>query len=154
MNLTPHFTVAEFTDSDTAVRLGIDNSLPATMMVAAQDTCELLERIRDKLSKLAGRDIAMVITSGYRCPDLNAAVGGQPASDHQSGWAVDFRAPAFGSPYEICRALVPHVSELGIGQVIHEFGRWVHVSTRRPSKDLNRIITISRRGTELGIQEA
>lgn len=51
-----------------------------------------------------------------------------------------------------CRALVPVMDELGIGQVIHEFGRWVHVSTRRPDKIINRVITISAAGIEVGVQ--
>ena len=152
MQLSEHFTMAEFVESDTAIRLGIDNSVPATLLVAAKDTCELLERIRARLVAIAGRDIPVTVTSGYRCPQLNAAVRGSAGSDHLKAMAADFKAPAFGTPFEICQALVPHVHELGIGQVIHEFGRWVHVSTRRPDKDINRIITISGRGTELGIQ--
>lgn len=154
MKLSDHFTVDEFTASDTAARRGIDNSLPASLLIAATDTCELLERIRAKLSALAGRDIPVLVTSGYRCEQLNAAVGGASNSDHVRARAADIKAPAFGTPYEVCVALVPHVSELGVGQLIHEFGRWVHVSTQRPAKDLNRIITISQRGTELGIREA
>lgn len=66
--------------------------------------------------------------------------------------AVDFKAPGFGTPYDIAKALAPKVGELGIGQLIHEFGSWVHVSTRRPSNEVNRIITISSRGTEVGIR--
>lgn len=154
MRLSEHFTMAEFTASDTAARMGIDNDVPATLLVAAQDTCELLERIRAKLSQLAGRDIPVQVTSGYRCEALNTAIGSSSTSDHVRARAADFKAPAFGTPFEVCQALVPHVSELGVGQLIHEFGRWIHVSTQRPAKDLNRIITISRRGTELGIQEA
>jgi len=160
MQLSPHFTAAEFTASDTAARLGIDNSLPARLLVTAQITCQMLERIRAHLGQLAGRDVPIILTSGYRCPDLNAAIGSQNptptsrGSDHVHGMAADFKAPAFGTPFEVCAALAPYVSELGIGQLIHEFGTWVHVSTRMPDKRLNRIITISRRGTEVGIVEA
>src|SRR5687768_12909989 len=120
MQLSEHFTMAEFVESDTATRLGIDNSVPATLLVAAKDTCELLERIRARLSAIAGREIPIVVTSGYRCPALNAAVGSNNrTSDHPKAAAADFKAPAFGTPFEICQALVPHVHELGIGQVIH-----------------------------------
>lgn len=154
MHLTEHFTVSEFTASDTAARMGIDNSLPASLLGAAKETALMLEQIRDKLSSLVRRPVPIILTSGYRCPALNRAIGGASSSDHMRALAVDFKAPAFGSAYEVARALAPYVSELEIGQLIHEFGSWVHVSTRRPDKQLNRIITISRRGTEVGILEA
>ncbi|HEY8357053.1 MAG TPA: D-Ala-D-Ala carboxypeptidase family metallohydrolase [Ramlibacter sp.] len=153
MILTPHFTVAEFVASDTAARLGIDNSLPATMLETAKSTCEMLERIRAHLARVAGRTVPVVLTSGYRCLQLNAAIGSTAGSDHVRGLAADIKAPAFGSAFEVAGALAPHVDALGIGQLIHEFGSWVHVSTRRPERPVNRIITISRRGTEPGIVE-
>lgn len=153
MQLSPHFTMAEFANSDTAVRMGIDNTVPANLLMAAKDTCDMLERIRAFLTARAGREIPIQITSGYRCRDLNVAVGGQPTSDHVRAQAIDFKAPAFGTPYQVCRAIGAQVSELGIGQVIHEYGRWVHVSTRRPDKEINRLITITARGTQAGIQE-
>lgn len=153
MSLTPHFSRAEFEASDTARRRSINNTLPDELLPSATATCELLERIRKHLSAVAGRDIPITVTSGYRCPALNAAVGGSANSDHTRAQAADFKAPAFGTPYEVCRALAPVVGALDIGQLIHEFGTWVHVSTRRPDKLVNRIITISARGTEVGVQE-
>lgn len=154
MNLSLHFTVEEFTASATAARRGIDNSLPATMLPQAQRTCEMMERIRARLSRMMGQEVPIVITSGYRCLELNRAVGSSDSSDHVRGMAVDFKASRFGSAYQVARLLVPLVDELEIGQLIHEYGSWVHVSTRRPDKQINRIITISRRGTEVGVQEA
>lgn len=152
MKLTPHFTLEEFTASETATRRGIDNSLPPALRQTAVDTCEMMERIRTQLERLAGREIPIVVTSGYRSPALNTAIGSAPGSDHPRAMAVDFKAPAFGTPFEVATALTPLVSEIGIGQLIHEFGTWVHVSTRRPAKDVNRIITISARGTVAGVQ--
>lgn len=154
MNLTPHFSLEEFTFSETAARRGLDNSLPPQLHEDAVRTCEMLERIRDRLSALHGAPVPIVVTSGYRSHPVNAAVGGVASSDHVRAMAADFRAPAFGTPLEVARALAPHVAELGIGQLIHEFGSWVHVSTRTPDSAVNRVITISRRGTEPGIQEA
>lgn len=154
MNLTPHFTVDEFVRSAKAQELGVDNSLPATLLPEAQRTCELLERIRVHLSRLAGRQVPIWISSGYRCLAVNRAVGSDDTSDHVRALAADLKAPAFGSAFEVAQALAPRVSELGIGQLIHEFGSWVHVSTRAPAKPVNRIITISSRGTQVGIVEA
>ena len=68
--------------------------------------------------------------------------------------AFDWKAPAFGTPYQICKALAPQIQVLGIGQLIHEFGAWVHTSTRTPAVASNRVITITAAGTRLGIQEA
>jgi zinc D-Ala-D-Ala carboxypeptidase len=151
MNLSPHFSAAEFTASATAERLGLDNSLPASLLIAATSTALLLERIRERLSALAGRPVPIWLTSGYRCPALNAAIGSTPGSDHVRALAADFKAPAFGTPHQVACALAPLVGELEIGQLIHEYGTWIHVSTRRPDKQLNRIITISKRGTEVGV---
>lgn len=156
MNLSPHFTLAEFTASTTAQERGIDNTLPVDLMANAQAAAEMLERIRSYLSRIAGRDVPIKLTSGYRCQALNASVGGKATSDHQRAQAADWSAPAFGSPYDICKALAPQVSLFGIGQLIYECpspGRiWVHTSTRTPEIPANRVITISQAGTVLGIQ--
>jgi zinc D-Ala-D-Ala carboxypeptidase len=153
VKLSEHFTLAEFIDSDTAARHAIDNSLPATLLPMAARTCEMLERIRAHLMQLAGKPIPLIVTSGYRCQALNAAIGSSPASDHVLAMAADFKAPLFGSAFQVAKALAPHVEGLEIGQLIHEFGAWVHVSTRRPTKQLNRIITIGRSGVDVGIKE-
>jgi zinc D-Ala-D-Ala carboxypeptidase len=154
MNLSQHFTVAEFTASDLAARHGIDNALPATLLPEAQRTCEMMERIRVRLSRFMGQEVPIVLTSGYRCLELNRLLKSDDTSDHVRAMAVDFKAGRFGSAYQVARMLAPLVDELQIGQLIHEFGSWVHVSTRRPDKQLNRIITIGRGGTEVGITEA
>ena len=154
MNLSPHFTLAEFCRSETAVRRNISNNLPADLLHAAKGTAAMLERIRAHLSSLAGRDVPMRITSGYRCITLNRAIGSSDGSDHVQAWAADWEAPAFGSPTDVCEALAPMVGALGIGQVINEYpdrDGWVHTSTRMPAKAINRIITITGRGTSVGV---
>lgn len=142
MQLSPHFSLSEFTDSDTALRLGIDNSLPDSLLEEAMATADMQERTRAYLSHIAGRDIPIVQTSGYRCLALNTALRSKPTSDHVKALAGDWKAPSFGTPYEICRVLSASVDLLGIGQLIHEYGTWVHTSRRRPDKLVNRVITI------------
>lgn len=159
MNLTPHFTLAEFTASGKAQELGIANTLPPELMPAARQTAEMLERIRAELSLRAGYTTPVQLSSGYRCPAVNAAVGSGPGSDHIRAAAADFTAPSFGTPLQVCRVLAPLVSILSIGQLIYECPtparRWVHVSTRVPAKVVNRVITIGPGGAVLlGIQEA
>lgn len=156
MNLSAHFTMAEFVASDTALRRKINNDLPIELYDNAKATADMLERIRAYLGDKAGKAIPIIITSGWRCPELNRTIGSGDSSDHRKAMAADFRAPAFGDPVEVCKALAPAVSVLGIGQLILEFGKtgWVHVSTHPSDKIINRIITISAAGTQAGIVEA
>jgi len=151
MQLTQHFTLAELTKSSTAERLGLDNTPPPEVLPALTRTAEMLERIRSTLG------VPVTVTSGYRAWAVNKAVGGVTTSDHAQGRAADIVAPRYGTPLQIARALAPLVDVLGIGQLIYErFGStsWVHVSTRVPDKRVNRVITITSAGTQLGIQEA
>jgi zinc D-Ala-D-Ala carboxypeptidase len=152
--LSTHFTLAEFIESDTAKRKDINNDLPLTLTANAKNTCEMMERIRAHLCSLAGKTVPIIITSGYRGPLLNRAIGSKDTSDHTLALAVDFKAPTFGSALSVSLALAPLVSVLGIGQLIYEFESWVHVSTRIPDKIINRIITINKRGVHAGILEA
>mgnify|MGYP001563703193 CR=1 FL=1 len=153
MRLSAHFTLKEFTDSDTALRLGIDNILPDVLLHEAEATADMLERIRAYLGDCAGHEVRIDITSGYRCAALNTAVGSKPTSDHIKALAADFKAPVFGTALEVCKALAPAVDVLGIGQLIHEHA-WIHVSRRRPEKDSNRLLTVNGSGYVPGIMEA
>lgn len=147
--LTPHFTLAELTRSTTATHLRLNNTPSPDALRALQTTAEMLERIRATLGK------PIIVTSGYRSPTVNRAVGGVSSSDHMTGQAADFVAPAYGSPYLIASLLAPLVSTLGIEQLILEGVRgkqWIHVSTRRPTKAINRILTITDAGARAGIQ--
>jgi hypothetical protein len=151
--LTQHFSLDDFTFSAEALRLAVDNSVPPDLLPNAAATCALLERIRLHLSDMSGREIPIKLTSGYRCLTVNRAIGSQDDSDHRKAMAADFKATAFGTPYQIASILSGMVDELGIGQLIHEYGAWVHVSTRQPDKVINRIITLSSGGPVVGIQK-
>lgn len=162
MQLSRHFTLAEFTASQTAARHGIDNDLPGDLLANARATCEMLERIRALLSAKLGASTGapIFITSGYRGLKLNALIGGSRNSAHTQALAADWHCPMAGRPIDICRLLAPHIDDLGIGQLINEFpgihgagGGWVHTQVSRPAKTANRVITIARSGTYLGIQE-
>jgi zinc D-Ala-D-Ala carboxypeptidase len=130
--LSPHFTLAELTASSTAAAQGIDNSPDEAALVQLQDLAwKTLEGIR----KICGNN-PVIVTSGYRSPALNAAVGGVGNSAHLYGAAADFSIPGFGDPTAICAAVKPHLVELGIDQLIDESssdgGRWVHVGRAIP----------------------
>jgi len=151
-----NFTLAEFSHSVTALERGIDNAIPDDLEAEAIKTLKMLQRIRDHLSSVAGRDTPVTLSSGYRCAALNKAVGGSGSSDHLYARAADITAPTFGHPLRIAQTLAPVVSVLGIGQLIYERPKgsdraWIHVSTRIPEKPVNRIITITPNGARVGI---
>lgn len=148
MNLTKHFTLAELTASNKAKQLGIDNTPPPEIVPRLVMVAEMLERIRSTLN------CPVVVTSGYRCEQLNMAVGGSSTSDHPRGHAADIVSPRYGTATEVAKALAPLVSVLGVGQLILEGVKgkqWVHVSTRVPEKSVNRVITITDAGVQAGI---
>lgn len=150
MRLSPHFTLAEFTRSAKAAQLGLDNTPPPELLPRLVRTAEMLERIRAALGA------PVLVTSGYRGPALNRAVGGVTSSDHTQGHAADIVAPGYGTPYQLAKALAPQIDALGVGQLILEgIGgkQWVHVSTHVPERAANRVITITAAGARLGIQE-
>lgn len=154
MKLTANFSLEEFEASQTATRLGIDNRVPAESLPYIKETAEMLQRIRDFLTTKAGHEVPITVTSGYRCLLLNRTQGSKDTSDHIKGMAADWRAPKFGTPTEICRALVPEIQKLEIGQLINEFpdrNGWIHTSIRTSMHALNRIITITTDGTQVGI---
>lgn len=119
MNLTDHFSLAELTASETAARRGIDNTPSAEVIKNLTRTAQLLERVRVLLGSKA-----ILVSSGYRSPALNAAVGGSKTSAHMRGLAADFICPGFGTPQAICHRL----ADLGVefDQLIQE-GTWVHI---------------------------
>lgn len=130
MQLSDHFSLEELTFSQTAVRRGYDNTPGRYEAANLAFLAHELEYVRRALANKPMR-----ITSGYRSPTLNRAVGGSWRSQHMLGLAADFVCPAFGAPLEICDviALSPHVH---FDQLIHE-GTWVHVSfSMRPRRDV------------------
>jgi zinc D-Ala-D-Ala carboxypeptidase len=151
MKLSPHFTLAELTASNKAAELKIDNTPAPELLPRLILLAELLERIRTTLG------VPVMVTSGYRCQQLNRAVGGVTSSDHTQGYAADIVAPGFGAPAQVAAKLAPLVGELGIGQLILEGTKgksWVHVSTDAPEKAVNRILTITDAGVFVGIAQA
>ena len=148
MKLTPHFTLDEITASAKARQLKLDNTPAPELLPRLVLLAELLERIRNTLA------VPVIVTSGYRSPPVNRAVGGVTSSDHTQGHAADFVAPGFGTASDVASLLAPLVSVLGIGQIILEGVKgkqWVHVSTRSPENSINRVLTITDAGVMPGI---
>ena len=88
LRLSEHFMLSEFEKSATAEKYHIDNSVPPQYVPVLQQLCqEVLEPLR----RFVGGPI--VISSGYRCSQLNVKVGGAYASQHTLGEAADIQLP-------------------------------------------------------------
>lgn len=118
--LSRYFSLEQLVYSDTALERGIENR-PSPEVI---ENLRLLATGLDNVQDLLGHPLQ--ISSGYRCPALNEAVGGTARSQHCMGLAADFDCPAYGTPMDIARALA--ASDIRFDQCIMEFGRWVHLS--------------------------
>lgn len=119
-NLSEHFTLEEATFSDTAVRQGINNQPNEKQLENMKIAAEGMEKIRALLGK------GIRVNSWLRLPELNVAVGGSKVSSHMDGWAIDFTCAGFGDPLAVCKAI--EASDIKFDQMIHEYGRWTHIS--------------------------
>ena len=119
MKLTEHFTLEEFTHSSTAVALGIENKPTAVHLEHIKNVATRMEVVR------ALFDRPIDITSGYRNPEVNAAVGGVPNSAHALGHAADFHVIGL---HDLDAAKTIRDSALTFDQLIYEKNRCVHIS--------------------------
>lgn len=120
MNLSRHFTFAEMTVSEAATRHRLDNTPGPEEMAALKDLCiHILDPLREALGA------PVIITSGYRSPDVNRKVKGSKTSQHVMGQAADLIVPG-KSVHQVCTKIVQ--LKLPFDQLIYEFGSWTHVS--------------------------
>lgn len=118
--LTPHFTLEEFTFSQTATRKGIDNTPHEGIL---DNLCILANGMEDVRNLL---NAPIHVSSGYRCPELNDLLGSKRTSQHTQGLACDFTSNAYGSPQIIFADIIS--SDIRYDQLILEFDRWIHIS--------------------------
>jgi len=121
MKLSSHFTLEEMVASQEAARHGIDNTPPADVVDRLRKTCQGLEAVRIVLGCAP-----IVVSSGFRCLELNRRLGSKDTSQHRTGEAADFICPGFGGPTVVAYAL--RDSGIEYDQLILEFDRWVHIS--------------------------
>jgi len=131
MNLTENFTLEELTVSDSAVRLGLDNTPTAEVTENLKKLAEFLEQVRTLLGK------PIHVNSAYRSPEVNAHVGGKPTSQHCKGQAADIKVQGM-TPDEVTKAIIS--SDLPYDQVIREFNTWTHVSFAETPRKMALII--------------
>ena len=135
--ISPNFAFEELYKSDTAKALGIDNTPNATIAKRLEDVViNVLQPLRD----LWGQPI--IISSGYRCNALNAAVGGSASSQHMLGEAVDIRTKSDTRDGNMALLKCFLRSGIEFDQVIAENvdskdrPDWIHISftTRRANR--------------------
>ena len=147
MQLPEHISLEELISSQVASRLNIQNTPPPVLIPRLTQLAEALEAVRTLLG------VQVIISSGYRSPKLNAAVGGVPTSAHTLGWAADFIAPAFGTPLEVAQKIA--ASAMVFDQLIVEFtqssGGWTHMSIDPRARKQLLTISSSVRGYEPGL---
>ena len=126
MKLTANFSLSELTKSQTAERKGIDNTPSPTHQENLKSLCEMvLQPIRDHFGRVVS------VSSGYRSPELCAAIGSKSTSQHAKGEAADFEI--FGVSN---KELADYINEhLDYDQLILEYWKesdpnsgWVHCS--------------------------
>jgi zinc D-Ala-D-Ala carboxypeptidase len=141
MKLSENFTMAEFIKSDTANRLGIDNTPEGEHLEAAKELFEnVVQKVRDHFGPT-------VINSGYRCPELNEAVRGSKTSQHCHGEAADIEVPGVANG-DLAQWIVDN---LEFDQVILEFytpgepsSGWVHVSYKADGSNRKKALTAAK----------
>jgi hypothetical protein len=122
MLLSPHFSLEELTHTDHRTIENVPNSSEINNLKRVAD---LLEEVK---TLLGGKPV--MILSGFRCKELNDAVGSKDTSQHRVGCAADIRVPSL-SPDEVVKAVM--ASNIQYDQLIREFctpegGGWTHIS--------------------------
>jgi len=125
MRLSKNFTLSEVTRSNTAKRLGIDNAPKNAHLKSMQRLItNLIQPMRDALGPIR-------ITSGYRSPELNRAIGGSKKSQHSKAEAVDIQ---FWSEGQMNNQIIYNwvlQSNIEFDQMINEFDyAWIHISLK------------------------
>lgn len=136
-----NFTLAEFIKSNKAEKNNINNGsyiTPDNVVAIANLVTNVLQPVRDKLG------FPMTITSGYRSPALNRAIGGVANSQHMKGEAADIQCFTAGKfDVKKTRALFAALAEMDVDQLLYERDSkgtiWVHVSYVSPAKNRHMI---------------
>ena len=149
MQLTKHFSLKEFTKSQTADRKGLDNTPPQDIIPKLSFLAtQILEPLRERIQK------PIIITSGYRSPELSLAIGSSQLSQHSKGEAVDIEALGM-STLNLAEMIINHFE---FDQVILECYKkgdmnsgWVHVSLKSGDNRKEVLTYTKEKGYEKGL---
>lgn len=133
MKISRFFTLDEFLQSQTATRHGIDMTPPQDVV---NNLTALAVNVLDPLRVRAA--CPLIVSSGYRPPELNRRVGGAATSQHVKGEASDTKATKV-TPYNLCQMAI--ALKLPFDQLIFEYGAWMHVSHKRNGQQRGQVLT-------------
>ena len=136
--MTPHFSLAELTVTD---HRQFDNTPNAAEIANLQRLAELLEQVK---VAIGGKPV--MVNSGFRCKQVNDAVGSKDTSQHRLGCAADIRVPGM-APDAVVKAIM--AANLPFDQLIREFDRWTHISVPNTegAKPRGQVLIIDKAGT-------
>ena len=151
MQLSKHFSLSEMEKSQTAVRKGISNKAGSGEIKNLTDLCyEVLEPVRIKFDK------PVIITSGYRSPELCEAIGSKATSQHAKGQAVDFEIAGISN----LQVALWIQNNCDFDQLILEFWKegepnsgWVHCSFKEGS-NRKQVLTYDGKSYTNGLPDA
>lgn len=134
--MAKYFTVYEFIKSDTAKKLNIDNTPNEEQMDNILELMRVMDKIRERWTDYCEQNYLqspeIIVNSGYRCNDLNEAVGGSETSAHRIGSACDFEAKN-GHNSDLFKVVQQTLYDEGImwDQLIDENdGAWIHLGLK------------------------
>lgn len=122
--MSKNFSLREFLVSDTASREGIDNTPSLEVVSHLEELADFLQGLRDAWGK------PIRVTSGYRCPELNKAVGGVKNSAHLFGYGADIVSDDFS---DFTKFALAWIKSKDFDQFLIEKSgstRWLHISIR------------------------
>lgn len=127
-----HFTIKELTKSSTALTLGIDNTPSQEVII---NLTNLVNEVLDSAREIIGCPI--IVSSGYRSPELNKRIGGAQNSQHMTGCAVDIQLKDRSRHKELFEIL----KTMDFDQLIDEYDlSWIHISYVSPEKNRHNIL--------------
>jgi hypothetical protein len=140
-----YFSIKELCKSSTAKKLNIDNTPSAEI---EKNLTVLIEECLDPIREKFGRPI--MVTSGYRCPQLNAACGGSSTSEHKTGFAADIDTSDNLRLWEVITS-----GDFKWTQLINEYpdenGKpsWIHISYNPDNLKCEKLIYKNNKYTKL-----
>lgn len=133
-----YFTIEELCKSNTAEREHIDNTPSEEIKKRLQILIEFLNPLREAWGS------GIRINSGYRCPELNKAVGGVDTSAHMEGWAVDIY-PVNNKFEEFKQFIIDYLKDKNFDQVIierNDCSQWIHLGLWSKGRQRKQIFKI------------
>ena len=125
--MAKYFTLKELVYSITARKYGIDNTPPEEVKKNLEELIECLDGLRKAWGS------ALIVSSGYRCEELNEKVGGAKTSGHKYGWAVDL-VPANNKKIKFFEFSKEYFKDKAFDELILETnsngGVWIHFSLK------------------------